>query len=62
MCLPQDNPSLICWLQKQVSVIDAWRDEMVATVSDDDMTLERLSQHRAWLSQEIDRLVSLPVS
>ena len=58
MCLPQDHPSMMCWLEKQVRVIDAWRDELVATVTDDDVTLERLTVHRAWLTQEIDRLAT----
>lgn len=43
MCVPVDDPAMLCWLQTQLRVISAWQDE-------------RLARHHDWLTEELTRL------
>ncbi|MEM1146468.1 MAG: hypothetical protein AAGA72_06795 [Pseudomonadota bacterium] len=53
MCLPIDDPAMVCWLKSQVRVLEAWREE-VATRPDLDIShIMRLERHYQWLTSEI---------
>lgn len=52
MCLPLDDTAVLCWLQTQLRVIEAWREELAAQPDADLHQLTRLEQHYQWLSAE----------
>ncbi len=56
MCLPIDDSAMLCWLKTQVTVLDAWRDELTCRPDTSDSMINRLEQHRSWLREEISRL------
>ena len=56
MCVPVDETAMLCWLQTQLRVIEAWQDELISRPDADIQQVERLSQHRDWLTEELTRL------
>ena len=56
MCLPIDDSAMLCWLQSQLRVIAAWRDELALRSDPDFEALERLEHHYQWLASEVSRL------
>ena len=56
MCLPLDDTAMVCWLKKQVRVIEAWREELASRPELDINAITRLEQHYAWLTYEVARL------
>lgn len=52
MCLPLDETAVLCWLQTQLRVIEAWREELAARPDADLQQITRLEQHYQWLSAE----------
>ena len=56
MCVPVDDPAMLCWLQTQLRVIKAWQDELASRPDADLRQVERLSHHRDWLTEELARL------
>ena len=58
MCLPSDAPALECWLNGQLRIVRALRDEAIMR-GDSDSTLSRtLSGHYAWLARELAALTN----
>lgn len=58
MCLPLDDTAMVCWLKKQVRIIEAWREELATRPELDVKAIMRLEQHYAWLTYEVARLDS----
>ena len=56
MCLPLDDTAMICWLKRQVRVIEDWREEFASRPDLDIEALMRLETHYAWLTSEVARL------
>lgn len=56
MCLPLDDTAMICWLQTQVRVLEAWREELATRPEIDVSAVARLERHYQWLTSEIARL------
>ena len=56
MCLPLDDTAMICWLQSQVRVLEAWREELATRPEIDVSTIARLERHYQWLTSEIAHL------
>ena len=56
MCVPVDETAMLCWLQTQLRVIEAWQDELISRPDADIRQVERLSRHRDWLTEELTRL------
>ena len=59
MCVPIDDAAMLCWLETQLRVIDAWQDELAARPDADLTQSERLAQHRIWLNEELSRLLPM---
>ena len=59
MCLPIDDAAMLCWLETQLRIIEAWQDELAARPDADLHQAERLARHRNWLSEELARLSPL---
>ena len=56
MCMPVDEAAMLCWLQTQLRVLEAWQDELTSRPDADIRQVERLSRHRDWLTEELARL------
>nr|WP_321359642.1 hypothetical protein [uncultured Hyphomonas sp.] len=56
MCLPVDDPAMLCWLQTQLRVIKAWQNELASRPDADLRQVERLARHHDWLTEELARL------
>ena len=59
MCMPIDDIAMICWLETQLRVMNAWQDELATRPDTSPEQVARLARHQAWLSDELARL-SLP--
>lgn len=61
MCLPITNQTMSTWLEMQVRMIEAWREEL-ATRADIDLNMVmRVENHYQWLTRELATLET-PVS
>jgi len=56
MCIPLDDRAMICWLETQKRVMKVWLEELVSRPDACPDQVARLSRHKAWLSEELDRL------
>lgn len=56
MCLPIDDTAMLCWLQSQLKVVEAWRDELATRPDLDLEAVSRLEHHYDWLASEVSRL------
>jgi hypothetical protein len=56
MCVPVDDPAMLCWLQTQLRVIEAWQEELSSRPDADLGQVERLARHHDWLTEELTRL------
>lgn len=56
MCMPIDDTAMLCWLQTQLRVMEAWQNELACRPDTDPRQVERLARHHAWLSDELSRL------
>ncbi|WP_155838233.1 hypothetical protein [Hyphomonas beringensis] len=56
MCLPMDDTAMLCWLKNQVTVLEAWREELTCRPETSISMITRLEKHRSWLREEISRL------
>jgi hypothetical protein len=59
MCIPLDDAAMLCWLEAQLRVIEAWQDELASRPDADLFQVERLARHHTWLRDELARLVPL---
>jgi len=59
MCLPIDDSAMLCWLESQSRVLEAWQDELASRPDSDPLQVERLAHHHAWLNEELSRLSPL---
>lgn len=56
MCMPLDDTAMICWLRRQIRVLEAWREELATRPEIDISAVTRLESHYAWLTFEVARL------
>lgn len=56
MCVPVDDSAILCWLQTQLRVIEAWQAELSSRPDADLQQVERLARHYDWLNEELSRL------
>tara|TARA_R110000824_G_scaffold102471_3_gene243311 strand:- start:303045 stop:303209 length:165 start_codon:yes stop_codon:yes gene_type:complete len=47
---------MLCWLKSQMTVLEAWRNELTCRPDTTDTMINRVEQHYTWLSEEISRL------
>ena len=47
MCVPVDDSAMLCWLQTQLRVIEAWQAELSSRPD---------ARHYDWLNEELSRL------
>ncbi|MBD3771305.1 MAG: hypothetical protein IE925_14320 [Rhodobacterales bacterium] len=59
MCLPIDDSAMLCWLESQSRILEAWQDELASRPDSDPLQVERLARHHAWLNEELSRLSPL---
>lgn len=60
MCLPSDPAALTCYLQGQLRIIRAWRDDAMLQEGGEDALFQVLNGHHAWLMRELSVLVPAP--
>ncbi|MEL6387100.1 MAG: hypothetical protein AAFR41_01360 [Pseudomonadota bacterium] len=53
MCLPLDDAAMVCWLKRQVSVLEAWREELASRPDVDLNQIQQVETHYQWLTSEI---------
>jgi hypothetical protein len=58
MCVPVDDSAMLCWLQTQLRVSEAWQAELSSRPDADLQQVKRLSRHHDWLNEELSRLSS----
>lgn len=58
MCIPVDDSAMLCWLQTQLRVIEAWQEELSSRPDADLGQVERLARHHDWLTEELTRLTA----
>lgn len=56
MCLEIKNDAMRVWLESQIRMVTAWRDDAANASDVDPETLRRLETHLAWLTFEAKRL------
>jgi hypothetical protein len=54
--MPIDDSAMLCWLQTQLRVMQAWLDELATRPDADPRQVDQLARHHAWLSDELTRL------
>lgn len=56
MCLPINDRTMLTWLQTQIRVMEAWREEIATRPEIDIDQVVKVETHLSWLSAEYDRL------
>ena len=56
MCMPLDDTAMICWLRRQIRVLEAWREELATRPEIDISAVTRLESHYAQLTFEVSLL------
>lgn len=44
MCMPSDTPATICWIERQLRMLDAWRDELLLETDEDSAQVRKLDR------------------
>ncbi|MCA8902416.1 MAG: hypothetical protein KDA53_14335 [Hyphomonas sp.] len=55
--MPIDDAAMLCWLETQLRVLEAWQTELATRPDTDPLQVDRLARHHAWLSDELARLL-----
>jgi len=56
MCMPQDDVSYLCWIHRQLRIIDRWREQTAMQFEIDMCQVEEVENRRCWLEGELDRI------
>ncbi len=56
MCLSISDNTILSWLETQVRVLEAWREDVATRPSIDMRMAMSLEQHYQWLTKQIDVL------
>jgi hypothetical protein len=56
MCISYSDTTMLNWLETQVRVLEAWREDIAARPAIDMRMVMSLENHYQWLTSEVRRL------